>query len=89
MLAQWATDGLNGPYTIRLDAGTDAMIDVPVNIIQEPTASISAPAPGETVKLATTIMEQSLTRLVGFPASSTWRWNFSATTRDTWNCLRA
>jgi subtilisin family serine protease len=55
-LAVWDTDGLEGPYTIRLDAGTDAVFDVPVQIIQQPTAVISSPVASETVKLATTIM---------------------------------
>ncbi len=56
VLAQWNTDGLEGAYTIRLDAGTDAVFDIPVNIVQEPTATIASPSPGETVKLAKIIM---------------------------------
>lgn len=55
-LAEWDTNGLIGAYTIRLDAGADGVVDVPVNIVQEPTAEIASPLAGETVKLATTVM---------------------------------
>jgi hypothetical protein len=56
VLGQWNTDGLGGPYTIRLDAGTDAVVDIPVNIVQEPNATITSPSAGETIKLTTTVM---------------------------------
>lgn len=56
VLAVWDTDELTGPYTIRLDAGTDAVVDVPVTIVQEPSATIASPSAGESIKLATTIM---------------------------------
>lgn len=56
VLAQWNTDGLGGAYTIRLDAGTDAVVDIPVSIVQAPKATITSPSSGETIKLAKTIM---------------------------------
>ncbi|MBI3872472.1 MAG: S8 family serine peptidase [candidate division Zixibacteria bacterium] len=56
ILALWPTAGLEGPFTIRLDAGPDALIDVPVNLVQAPTAQINSPKPSDTVVLLKTIV---------------------------------
>lgn len=55
ILANWDTDGLEGPWTLRLDAGPDAVYDVPVFLVQSPTASLLSPAGGDSVKLAVTV----------------------------------
>lgn len=51
VLANWNTAGLVGAYTIRVDAGTDAAVDVPVNLVQSPTATLLSPSSGDTVQL--------------------------------------
>ncbi|GAB4326571.1 MAG: hypothetical protein Kow0074_21260 [Candidatus Zixiibacteriota bacterium] len=56
VLATWNTSGLNGPYTIRLDAGADAVIDRPVYLAQTVTARIVSPADGDTVGLTEVIV---------------------------------
>ena len=55
-LATWNSTGLGGPYTIRLDAGTDAIFDVPVNLVQTAVASIGSPISGQSVRLLATVV---------------------------------
>ncbi len=50
-LATWNTSGLNGPYMVRLDAGPDAVFDVPVNLAQAPIAKLTSPTSGQRVHL--------------------------------------
>jgi subtilisin family serine protease len=54
-LGTWESGGLNGPFTIRLDAGPDARFDLRVNLIQAPTARIDTPQPPDTVQLLSVI----------------------------------
>ncbi len=56
VLAVWNTAGLNGPYTIRLDAGVDAVIDRRVNLAQSATADIIVPADGDTLDLTEVVL---------------------------------
>ena len=55
-LAVWDTDTLNGDYTIRLDAGPDAVFDVPVHLAQDNTAYIQSPATGDSIILTAVIV---------------------------------
>jgi hypothetical protein len=56
LLAQWNSDGRNGPHLIRLDAGPDARFDLPVNLVQNATASLGSPAEGDSIRLLATVV---------------------------------
>ncbi|MEW5701593.1 MAG: S8 family serine peptidase [Candidatus Zixiibacteriota bacterium] len=56
LLAHWTTNTAEGPYTIRLDAGPDARLDVPVYLVQRATARLLSPLPHDTIQLLRTIV---------------------------------
>ncbi|MEW5874344.1 MAG: S8 family serine peptidase, partial [Candidatus Zixiibacteriota bacterium] len=56
VLGTWNTAPLSGPYTLRINAGADAVFDLPVFVIQDATASIVSPTAGDFVQLAATVI---------------------------------
>jgi len=50
-LALWDSGNRQGPYTLRVDAGTDAVATVPFFLVTAPAVQIDKPVPSDTIRL--------------------------------------
>lgn len=91
-IAEWDNGQLRGPYTLRVDAGHDAVREIRITLHGDVDVAITSPRPGDTIRLLSAVIgtaaghgfaSYELTASGPFPATTSRR--IALSTRPLWD----